>query len=104
MAAVGSDSSYSDVAARFTGRPATAERRLSGSLGEVVLDDGRTVVVKVVDGPGAVRAEAAGLRWLAAAGAARVPVVHGHDERRLVVDRVAQGPPGVAAADRFGRE
>ncbi|MFG2543381.1 fructosamine kinase family protein [Streptomyces sp. NPDC048594] len=99
-----SDSSYSDVAARFTGRPATAERRLSGSLGEVVLDDGRTVVVKVVDGPGAVRAEAAGLRWLAAAGAVRIPVVHGHDERRLVLDRVPQGRPGVAAADRFGRE
>lgn len=101
---MGSDSSYSDVAARFTGRPATAERRLSGSLGEVVLDDGRTVVVKAVDGAGAVRAEAAGLRWLAAAGAVRIPVVHGHDERRLVVDRVPQGPPGVAAADRFGRE
>ncbi|MER7489667.1 fructosamine kinase family protein [Streptomyces sp. NPDC126497] len=92
------------VAARFTGRRAAGVRTLSGSLAEVVLDDGRVVVVKSADGAGAVRAEAAGLRWLAGAGAVRVPAVHGHDARRLVVDRVAQGPPGRDAALRFGRE
>lgn len=92
------------VAARFTGRAVTGVRTLSGSLAEAVLDDGRVVVVKSADGAGAARAEAAGLRWLAGAGTVRVPVVHGHDARRLVVDRVAQGPPGREAALRFGRE
>jgi fructosamine-3-kinase len=79
-------------------------RTLSGSLAEVTLDDGRVVVVKSADGAEAARAEAAGLRWLAEAEAVRVPVVHGHDAYRLVVDRVAQGPPGREAALRFGRE
>ncbi|CAM5634945.1 fructosamine kinase [Streptomyces parvulus] len=101
---VTSDPSYSALAARFTGRPATAGRRLSGALAEVVLDDGRTVIVKSADGPGAVRAEAAGLRWLAEAGSVRIPRVHGHDEHRLVIDRVPRGRPGVAAAARFGRD
>lgn len=94
----------SSAAARFTGRSVTAERRLSGALAEVTLDDGRTVMVKSGDGPGAARAEAAGLRWLADAGTVRVPVVHGDDERRLVTDRVVQGRPGAEAAARFGRD
>ncbi|CAL9648616.1 fructosamine kinase family protein [Streptomyces sp. Tu 3180] len=92
------------VAARFTGRAVTGERPLSGSLTEVSLDDGRVVIVKRADGAEAARAEAAGLRWLAGAGTVRVPAVHGHDERRLVVDRVAQGRPGERAAVRFGRD
>jgi fructosamine-3-kinase len=92
------------VAARFTGRSVTGVRTLSGSLAEVTLDDGRVVVVKSAAGAQAARAEAAGLRWLAGTGTVRVPVVHGHDAHRLVVDRVAQGPPGREAALRFGRE
>ncbi|MFE4050008.1 fructosamine kinase family protein [Streptomyces sp. YIM B13518] len=92
------------VAARLTGRAVTGVRPLSASLAEVALDDGRVVVVKSAAGAEAARAEAAGLRWLAAAGAVRVPAVHGHDAHRLVVDRVAQGPPGRGAALRFGRE
>ncbi|WCN05651.1 fructosamine kinase family protein [Streptomyces sp. M92] len=96
--------SPSAVAARFTGRPATGERPLSGSLTEVTLDDGRTVMVKRGDGTAAARAEAAGLRWLAAAGTVRIPVVHGDDERWLVTDRVAQGRATAGAADRFGRD
>ncbi|WP_326607821.1 hypothetical protein [Streptomyces sp. NBC_01800] len=76
------------AATRFTGRPATAERRLSSHLGAVTLDDGRVVMVKATHGPAAVRAEAAGLRWLAVP----VPTVHGYDERpSLVTDRVAEG-------------
>ncbi|WP_246203343.1 fructosamine kinase family protein [Streptomyces tailanensis] len=90
------------LAARLTGRPATGERRLSGTLAEVTLDDGRTVMVKLGDGPGAARAEAAGLRWLADAGSVRLPTVYGHDERRLVIDRVSQGSPDARAAVRFG--
>ncbi|KOT95478.1 fructosamine kinase [Streptomyces sp. NRRL F-4711] len=101
---MGSVSSSSAVAARFTGRTVTGERPLSGALTEVGLDDGRTVVVKLADAPGAARAEAAGLRWLADAGTVRIPAVHGVDGRRLVTDRVAQGPSSAGAALRFGRD
>ncbi|MFG2555788.1 fructosamine kinase family protein [Streptomyces sp. NPDC048581] len=94
----------SAVAARFTGLPATGERRHSGGLAEVTLDDGRVVMVKRGDGDRAAQAEAAGLRWLADADTVRIPVVHGHDGQWLVTDRVATGRPGVAAAERLGRE
>ncbi|KOG19160.1 fructosamine kinase family protein [Streptomyces viridochromogenes] len=92
------------TAARFTGLPATGRRRLSAALAEVTLDGGRVVMVKRGDGHRAAQAEAAGLRWLAEAGAVRVPALHGHDERWLVTDRVATGRPGAEAAERFGRE
>ncbi|WMD06572.1 fructosamine kinase family protein [Streptomyces sp. FXY-T5] len=92
------------VVARHTGRAARDERPLSGSLAEVTLDDGRVVVVKRSDEPGAAWAEAAGLRWLADAGSVPVPAVHGHEEGWLVIDRVPQGRPGPQAAVRFGRD
>ncbi|OII64935.1 fructosamine kinase [Streptomyces sp. CC53] len=92
------------MAGRFTGGAAAGERPLSGAVTEVALADGRSVVVKRGDGPGAARAEAAGLRWLAAAGVVRVPDVHGHDEDWLVTERAPVGRPGAAAAERFGRE
>lgn len=91
------------AAARLTGRQVTGRRPLSGAVAEVTLDDGRVVVVKRGDGPGAVDAEAAGLRWLAGANAVRVPAVHGHDERWLVTERVPEGRPSPRAAVRFGR-
>ncbi|MFC7304554.1 fructosamine kinase family protein [Streptomyces monticola] len=92
------------VAARLTGRPVVGERRLSGTLAEVTLGDGRLVMVKRGDDPGAAVAEAAGLRWLAAAGTVRIPAVHGHDRNWLVTDRIASVPPSARAAARFGRE
>ncbi|WP_151774072.1 fructosamine kinase family protein [Streptomyces abyssomicinicus] len=92
------------AAARLTGRRVAGERRAAGGPTEVELDDGRRVMVKHGDGAGAVLAEAAGLRWLSAAGTVRVPVVHGWDDRWLVSDRVAEGPPDPAAAPRFGRD
>ncbi|MEV6742419.1 fructosamine kinase family protein [Streptomyces sp. NPDC051104] len=92
------------AAARFTGRPVTGERPASGALTEVVLDGGRVVMVKRGGAPGSLRAEAAGLRWLADAGTVRVPAVHGHDEHWLVSDRVTSGRPSAEAAVRFGRE
>ncbi|MFD3502886.1 fructosamine kinase family protein [Streptomyces sp. NPDC058678] len=92
------------VAARLTGHPVTAVRPLSGTLAEVTLDGGPVVVVKPGEGPGAVEAEAAGLRWLADAGAVRVPTVYGHDGRRLVIERVPRGRPTGGAALRFGRD
>nr|WP_234439820.1 fructosamine kinase family protein [Streptomyces bicolor] len=96
--------SPSAAAARFIGLPAIGERRLSGALAEVTLDDGRVVMVKRGDGDRAAQAEAAGLRWLADAGTVRIPAVHGHDGRWLVTDRVVTGRPGAAAAERLGRE
>ncbi|GAA2945472.1 fructosamine kinase family protein [Streptomyces erythrogriseus] len=92
------------VAARLTGRAVTGVRPLSGALAEAGLDDGRTVVVKRAEEAEAARAEAAGLRWLAEAGAPPVPRVHGREGAWLVLDRVAQGRPGREAALRFGRE
>ncbi|GAA2781832.1 fructosamine kinase family protein [Streptomyces rameus] len=90
------------VAYRLTGRPATAPRRSAGSPAEVLLDGGTPVMVKRGDAPGAVRAEVAGLRWLAAAQAVRVPEVLGHDEHWMVTERVRTGPSGSGAALRFG--
>ncbi|MBW8090887.1 fructosamine kinase family protein [Streptomyces hygroscopicus] len=92
------------AAARLTGRPVTGRRSLSGSLTEVTLDGGHRVMVKRADDPGAVRAEAAGLRWLADAGTVRVPAVHGHDRHWLVTDQVPAGRPDAGAAARFGRD
>ncbi|MFE7900213.1 fructosamine kinase family protein [Streptomyces sp. NPDC057424] len=93
-----------EVVARLTGRAVSGERQLSGALTEVTLDDRRVVVLKRSEKPGAARAEAAGLRWLADAGKVRVPVVRGCDEGWLVVDRVVEGRPGPEAAVRFGRD
>ncbi|MET8893724.1 fructosamine kinase family protein [Streptomyces albogriseolus] len=98
------DGSPGAVAARLTGRAVTGLRPLSGSLAEAALDDGRTVIVKHAEDAEAARAEAAGLRWLAVAGAPPVPRVHGREEAWLVLDRVAEGRPGREAASRFGRE
>ncbi|MEG3631454.1 hypothetical protein [Streptomyces poriticola] len=91
------------AAARLTGRAVAGERRLSAGLTEVTLDDRRVVMVKRGDGDGAARAEAAELRRLAGAGAVRLPSVYGDDPHRLVVDRVAQGPPSGTARRDEGR-
>ncbi|MEU6308434.1 fructosamine kinase family protein [Streptomyces chartreusis] len=92
------------VAARLTGIAVTGERRLSSSLAEVTLDDGRVVMVKGGDGDRAARAEAAGLRWLAEAGTVHVPAVHGRDAGWLVTERVPTGRSDAGSAERLGRE
>ncbi|MFI7382693.1 fructosamine kinase family protein [Streptomyces sp. NPDC049813] len=92
------------AAARHTGRRAVEEHRRSPALSEIVLDDGRAVMVKHADPPAALAAGAAGLRWLAAAGSVAVPAVHGHDGAWLVTDRVTEGRADAAGAARFGRE
>nr|WP_237405448.1 fructosamine kinase family protein [Streptomyces sp. SN-593] len=76
----------------------------SGAPAELRLGDGTVVVAKRADRPGAARAEAAGLRWLAAAGTVRVPAVRGADESWIVVDLVPTGPADAGAAERFGRD
>ncbi|MGW0079138.1 fructosamine kinase family protein [Streptomyces cellulosae] len=98
------DETPAAVAARLTGRAVTGVRPLSGSLAEAALDDGRAVVVKRAEEAEAARAEAAGLRWLAEAGAPPVPRVHGRERAWLVLDRVTEGRPDRDAALRFGRE
>lgn len=89
------------AAERFTGLTATGERRLAAQLTEVTLADGQVVMVKHTDVPDA---EAAGLRWLAAAGTVAVPRVHGHDAHCLVIDRVTEGRASAEGAARFGRD
>ncbi|MER6764968.1 MULTISPECIES: fructosamine kinase family protein [Amycolatopsis] len=91
------------AATRLTGFEA-ASRGPSGTLSEVVLTDGHQhfdAVVKRGHAPGATRAEAAGLRWLAAADAVRIPHVHGADDTWLVLDRVTETSP--SHAEDFGR-
>ncbi|OZM80157.1 fructosamine kinase family protein [Pseudonocardia sp. MH-G8] len=75
---------------------------LGGGAARVTLADGRVVVVK--DGePDAVRAEAAGLRWLGAAGGPPVPAVLEVSGGRLVTELVASAGPDAAAAEELGR-
>ncbi|MET7684815.1 fructosamine kinase family protein [Streptomyces sp. NPDC005423] len=92
------------VAARLTGRAAVGGRPSAGALTEVALDDGQSVMVKESDPPGSVAAEAAGLRWLAAAAAVRVATVRGQDAHWLVTGLVPAGLPSAGAATRFGRD
>jgi fructosamine-3-kinase len=75
---------------------------LGGGAARVTLADGRTVVVKEGAAP-AVAAEAAGLRWLAAAGGARVPAVLDADGGRLVTELVGGAAPTAGAAEELGR-
>ncbi|MFJ6540878.1 fructosamine kinase family protein [Streptomyces sp. NPDC091385] len=91
------------MASRLTGRRPANGQAPSGSPAVVMLEDGTAVMVKRGDAPGAVRAEAAGLRWLGAAGAVRVPEVLGADERWLVTEHVPTGRPDAGAALRFGQ-
>ena len=91
------------AAARLTGRAVTSVRPRSGSIAEAVLDGGDVVVVKRGHGRNAIAAEAAGLRWLAEPGVVRIPVVRGHDDDWLVLDRVDSRRPREQAAARLGR-
>lgn len=78
-----------------------------GSTGPVAalrLADGRTVVAKVADPPrpGVARAEAHGLRWLAAAGAVAVPAPLAVDDDLLVLEHVVPGSPTAATDEALG--
>jgi fructosamine-3-kinase len=87
----------------LTGSPASATTPLGGTARRVELADGRTVVAKRHDHATAVRAEAAGLRWLAEPGTVPLPAVHGYDDEWLVMDLVEPGAPSTGAADGLGR-
>jgi fructosamine-3-kinase len=83
----------------LTGSPATDTAPLGGTARRVTLADGRVVVAKRHDHATAVRAEAAGLRWLAPLA---VDVL-GYDDEWLVVGFVPPGSPSAAEAEEFGR-
>jgi fructosamine-3-kinase len=99
---------------RALGCPVTESRRLGGQHGvshyRLTLDDGRRAFAKVAArgeaGDGGTEAgfaaEAAGLRWLGAAGAVPVPAVLVASESVLVIDWVAECRPSPAAAGHFG--
>jgi fructosamine-3-kinase len=75
-------------------------RHLTGTLA-----DGRAIFVKAAVGggePEAFAAEANGLRWLADAGAVRVPAVLGVDESTLVIELLPPGSPSPGAARELG--
>jgi fructosamine-3-kinase len=85
----------------LTGSPATDTAPLGGTARRVTLADGRVVVAKRHDHATAVRAEVAGLRWLAPS--VPVPAVLGYDDEWLAMDLVPPGSPSAGAAEEFGR-
>lgn len=85
----------------LTGSPATSWAPLGGTVRRVTLADGRVVVAKRHDQVTALRAEVAGLRWLA--GPVPVPAVLGHDDEWVVLELVEPGAPSAASAAEFGR-
>ncbi|WP_026449153.1 fructosamine kinase family protein [Actinopolyspora mortivallis] len=95
---------------RLTGSHAERARPLGGGDAseayEVTLATGDRVFAKSAPSgmPGALEAEAASLRWLGESGQARVPRVHGQDERWLVTDHVSAVTPTRKAAEDFGRQ
>jgi len=80
----------------LTGSPAVRTSSLGAAVSRVELADGRVVVAKRHDHPTAVRAEVAGLRWLAEPAAVQLPAVLGHDDEWLVLEFVPSGPPASA--------
>jgi fructosamine-3-kinase len=72
----------------------------------LTVDDGGSVFAKSLKGApeGFFAAEAAGLRWLADAGAVAVPEVITALPQMLVLDWIDPAEPTPAAAERFGRE
>jgi fructosamine-3-kinase len=90
------------VVTRLTGQDVRqgAQPRRSGGI--VELADGRRVLAKRSDDPGAIRAEVAGLAWLSEPGVLDVAEVLGHDEDWLVLQYLPPAAPTADAAWRFG--
>jgi fructosamine-3-kinase len=97
------------------GMPVAAARDLGGQHGVrhycLRLADGRLAFAKAGNGPPSAdaawtgfAAEAAGLRWLAAARSVPVPSVLLETTDCLVIDWIDEGQPSRASGVRFGRE
>lgn len=95
-------SALADTVAALTGR-AVSVVRPAGAISRVTFDDGTRAVVKTGE-PSALAAEAAGLRWLAEAGAVAVPAVLGAADDVLVTEAVDEGSASRASAEAFGRD
>ena len=76
---------------------------LGGAAREVQLSTGDRVVAKSHDLPGAARAEAASLEWLAEPGFVAVPRLRASNDSWLVTDLVASGSSNRKAAENLGR-
>ncbi|HEX5404329.1 MAG TPA: fructosamine kinase family protein [Pseudonocardiaceae bacterium] len=87
----------------LTGETAVRAHPLTGTVCQVRLASGRTVVAKRGTGTDMVAAEAASLRWLADADAVGVPAILGQDANWLVIERIEAGRPTADAAEEFGR-
>jgi fructosamine-3-kinase len=85
----------------LTGEQAVQAHPLTGNVCQVRLASGATVVAK--RGTGMVGAEAASLRWLAAADVIGVPAVLGQDANWLILQRIESGRATTEAAEEFGR-
>ncbi|HET7013169.1 MAG TPA: fructosamine kinase family protein [Streptosporangiaceae bacterium] len=100
--------------AAATGLSAGEFRPIGGGHGarhyRATLADGRDLFIKSIADPSAgdagarLAAEAAGLRWLAEAGAAPVPEIIFSGNALLALVWLPQASPDRAAAERFGRE
>ncbi len=93
------DISAGDAVTALTGRRAPGLRPMGG---HVFGDD--AVVAKRHADPGAALAEVTSLAWLAEAGAVRLPAVLGSDQHWVIMERVPDGRPTRAVAERFGRD
>jgi fructosamine-3-kinase len=87
----------------LTGQIGVAARPLAGTVCQVRLASGATVVAKRGTGTGMVTAEAASLRWLADAHTVAVPDVLGEDGHWLVLTAIEQARPSPGVAEDFGR-
>jgi fructosamine-3-kinase len=87
----------------LTGESAVQVHPLTGTVAQVRLASGATVVAKRGTGAGMVAAEAASLRWLADTDTIGLPAILGQDVNWLVLKRIEAGRPSVAAAEEFGR-
>ena len=72
----------------------------------LTLDDGASIFTKSLAGApdGFFAAEAAGLRWLRAAGAVPVPEIIADLPELLALEWIDEGEPSTEGAERFGRE
>jgi fructosamine-3-kinase len=97
-----------EVATRLLGAPVSGVTPVGGGCigtgARAVTADGRTVFVKTMPAPphGIFAAEAAGLRWLGAAGAVPVPEVLAEGDDGIVLEWVEPGASSRAAAERLG--
>jgi fructosamine-3-kinase len=99
-----------EVVERLTGAPPRSIGFADGNPLVVTADGQRAVLKSGADQPGQVRAEVAGLRWLASASTGTstegdtvpVPTVLGHDEDWLLLEYLPPSRPDRAAAEVFG--